>query len=186
MVWGTLRGQTDETIHVMAHRDGFFDAAGDNASGVASMILLAKHYSGIPQSERPRTMIFIGLNGHHNSGSGFGVGRMWLAANHEILFDKTALLINAEHPSTIQTIIRPRYLNRDDEVIWSNSYTAFPLVCRRLYTTRTQSGCPRCVQGIRYQYLSRTKSPGPCRGSESSVSVRSRAHDNRLFSLFSQ
>lgn len=44
MVWGTLRGQTDETIYVMAHRDGFFDAAGDNASGVASMISLAKHY----------------------------------------------------------------------------------------------------------------------------------------------
>ena len=125
MVWGTLRGQTDETIYVMAHRDGFFDAAGDNASGVASMISLAKHYAGRPQSERPRTLIFIGLDGHHNSGPGFGVGRMWLAANHETLFDKTALLINAEHPSTIQTIIRPRYLRRDDEVIWSNSYAAF-------------------------------------------------------------
>ena len=125
MVWGTLRGRTDETIYVMAHRDGFFDAAGDNASGVASMISLAKHYAGIPRSERPRTMIFIGLDGHHNSGPGFGVGRMWLAANHETLFHKTALLINAEHPSTIQTVVRPRYLRRDDEIIWSNSYTAF-------------------------------------------------------------
>jgi len=71
------------------------------------------------------SVIFIGLDGHHNSGPGFGVGRMWLAANHETLFDKTALLINAEHPSTIQTIVRPRYLRRDDEIIWSNSYTAF-------------------------------------------------------------
>ena len=125
MVWGSLCGQTDETIYVMAHRDGFFDAAGDNASGVASMIALAEHYAGIPASERLRTMIFIGLDGHHNSGPGFGVGRMWLAANHETLFDKTALLINAEHPSTIQTIVRPRYLRRDNEIIWSNSYTAF-------------------------------------------------------------
>ncbi|HAJ76018.1 MAG TPA: hypothetical protein DCM64_06140 [Gammaproteobacteria bacterium] len=125
MVWGSLPGQTDETIYVMAHRDGFFDAAGDNASGVASMIELAEYYVGIPAEERRRTLIFIGLDGHHNSGPGFGVGRMWLAANHESLFDKTALLINAEHPSTVQTIVRPRYLNRDEEIVWSNSYTAF-------------------------------------------------------------
>ncbi|MBT72507.1 MAG: hypothetical protein CMQ15_10810 [Gammaproteobacteria bacterium] len=125
MVWGTLPGQTDETIYVMAHRDGFFDAAGDNAAGVASMIELAEYYAGIPAEERRRTLIFIGLDGHHNSGPGFGVGRMWLAENHENLFDKTALLINAEHPSTVQTIVRPRYLNRDEEIIWSNSYTAF-------------------------------------------------------------
>ena len=44
-----------------------FDAAGDNASGVASMIALAEHYSKIPRVERKRTMVFIGLDGHHNS-----------------------------------------------------------------------------------------------------------------------
>lgn len=125
MVWGSLPGRTEETIYVMAHRDGFFDAAGDNASGVASMIALAEYYAQFPKSERRRTLVFIGLDGHHNSGPGFGVERMWLAANHETLFDQTALLINAEHPSTVQTIVRPRYLNRDDEMIWSNSYTAF-------------------------------------------------------------
>jgi hypothetical protein len=125
MVWGYLPGQSDETVYVMAHRDGFFDAAGDNASGVASMIALAEYYAGVPQSERRRTMVFIGLDGHHNSGPGFGVGRMWLAENHETLFNKTALLINAEHPSTVQTVVRPRYFNRDEEVIWSDSYTAF-------------------------------------------------------------
>ena len=38
LVWGTLPGATDETIYIMAHRDGWFDASGDNASGVASMI----------------------------------------------------------------------------------------------------------------------------------------------------
>src|SRR6185312_11484654 len=35
LVWGTLPGETDETIYVIAHRDGWFDAAGDNAGGVA-------------------------------------------------------------------------------------------------------------------------------------------------------
>ena len=75
LVWGTLPGATDETIYIMAHRDGWFDAAGDNASGVASMIGLAEHYAEIPRAERRRTLVFVGLDGHHNSGPGQGVGR---------------------------------------------------------------------------------------------------------------
>src|SRR6185503_11744441 len=38
LVWGTLLGTSDETIYLVAHRDGWFDAAGDNASGVASIV----------------------------------------------------------------------------------------------------------------------------------------------------
>ena len=123
IVWGTLPGATDETIYIMAHRDGSFDASGDNASGVASMIGLAEHYARIPQAERRRTIIFLGIDGHHNSGEGSGVGRQWMADNREELFAKTALVINAEHPSTVQTSVRPRYLRRD-EIIWANTYTA--------------------------------------------------------------
>ena len=122
IVWGTLPGATDETIYIMAHRDGWFDAAGDNASGVASMIGLAEHYAKIPQTERRRTMIFLGLDGHHNSGEGSTVGGRWLRDNQDELFAKTALAINAEHPSTVQTSVRPRYLGRD-EIIWTNTYT---------------------------------------------------------------
>ncbi len=123
IVWGTLPGATDETIYIMAHRDGWFDASGDNASGVASMIGVAEHYARIVQSERPRTIIFLGIDGHHNSGEGSAVGGRWLAENREELFSKTALVINAEHPSTVQTSARPRYLRRD-EIIWANTYTA--------------------------------------------------------------
>ena len=50
LVWGTLPGATDETIYVIAHRDGFFDAADDNASGVASMLGLANFCEN---SEKP-------------------------------------------------------------------------------------------------------------------------------------
>ena len=28
-VWGTLPGATDETVYIIAHRDGWFDASGD-------------------------------------------------------------------------------------------------------------------------------------------------------------
>jgi hypothetical protein len=125
LVWGTLPGASDETIYIVAHRDGWFDAAGDNAGGVAAMVGLAEYYSRIPSAQRRRTMVFIGLDGHHNTGPGAAAGGAYLndPANKAKLFAKTALSINCEHPSTIQTYVRPRYL-AGDAVRWSNTYTA--------------------------------------------------------------
>jgi peptidase M28-like protein len=125
LVWGTLPGATDETIYIVAHRDGWFEASGDNAGGVAAMVGLAEYYSKVPQAQRRRTMVFIGLDGHHNTGPGSAVGGVWLnePANKSKLFAKTALSINCEHPSTIQTYVRPRYL-AGEVVRWSNMYTA--------------------------------------------------------------
>lgn len=102
LVWGTLPGATDETIYVIAHRDGFFDAAGDNASGVATMLGLAEHFAKIPKSQRRRTMVFLGTDGHHQIKPG-GFGREWLVANRDKFFSKTALMINAEHPAEVMT-----------------------------------------------------------------------------------
>ncbi len=87
---------------MIAHRDGWFDAAGDNASGVATLLGLAEYFARVPQNQRRRTMIFIGTDGHHQISPG-GYGREWLAANRNTLFAKTALLINAEHPSEVLT-----------------------------------------------------------------------------------
>src|SRR5579871_1567541 len=41
--WGVLPGTTDENILIMAHHDGFFDAALDNASGTALMLEIARY-----------------------------------------------------------------------------------------------------------------------------------------------
>jgi hypothetical protein len=123
LVWGTLPGATDETIYVVAHRDGWFYAAGDNGGGVASMLGLAEYYAKIPQSQRRRTMVFIGLDGHHNTGEGSGVGRKWLAENKDKFFQRTALMINCEHPATLQTYVRPRYQEQRD-LVWSNTALA--------------------------------------------------------------
>ncbi len=130
IVWGSLPGLTDETIYVMAHRDGWFEASGDNASGVASMLALAEHYARIPPADRRRTLLFLGLDGHHNSGEGSSVGGRWLADNRAELFAKTALVINAEHPSTVQTTTHPRWASRTEnlgqgeDIFWANTYTA--------------------------------------------------------------
>jgi hypothetical protein len=115
LVWGTLPGATDETIYIMAHRDGWFDAATDNASGVATMLGLAEHFAKIPRQRRRRTIVFVGLDGHHNDA---GVGRMWMVAHRDELFAKTALAINAEHTSTIQTYFYGERIRQ------ANTYTA--------------------------------------------------------------
>ena len=120
-IWGTLPGATDETIYILAHRDGWFDASGDNAGGVASMLGLAEHYAKTPRAQRKRTMVFVALDGHHNSGDGSAVGNKWLVENRGKLFAKTALAINVEHPSTVQTQSRPRYYNAN-EIVWGNTY----------------------------------------------------------------
>jgi hypothetical protein len=92
-VWGTLPGATDEKILVVAHRDGYFEAAGDNASGMATMLGLAEYFAQIPQDQRRRTIQFIGSTGHH----GTAIGVQWIADNAETALDGTALIINAEH-----------------------------------------------------------------------------------------
>jgi hypothetical protein len=116
LVWATLPGATDETIYVMAHRDGWFDAATDNASGVATMLGLAEHFAKIPQARRRRAIAFVGLDGHHNDSG--GVGRMWMVDHRDQLFSRTALMINAEHTSTIQTYFYGERIRR------TNTYTA--------------------------------------------------------------
>jgi Peptidase family M28 len=101
-VWATLPGATSETVHILAHRDGWFESGTDNASGVATMVGLADYFSKIPKEKRRRTIVFMGSTGHHNGGNMSGT---WLLDHHEEVFAKSALLINCEHTSTIQTYL---------------------------------------------------------------------------------
>ena len=101
-VWGTLPGATSETVHVLAHRDGWFESGTDNASGVATMVGLAEYFSKIPKEKRRRSIVFIGTTGHHNGGNMSGT---WLLDHRDEVFANSALLINCEHTSTIQTYL---------------------------------------------------------------------------------
>jgi hypothetical protein len=92
-VWGTLPGATDETVFVVAHRDGWFEAANDNGTGVATMVGLAEYFATIPQAQRKRTIVFLGTTGHHDGTAESGT---WLS-QHKDVFAKTALIINCEH-----------------------------------------------------------------------------------------
>jgi hypothetical protein len=98
-VWATLPGATDEQVMVVAHRDGWFEGANDNAAGVATMVGLAEYFAKIPRAERRRTIVFLGTTGHHNSTAESGA---WFAAHPEV-FEKTALLLNCEHTGGLES-----------------------------------------------------------------------------------
>jgi hypothetical protein len=97
-VWGTLPGTTDEDIIVLAHMDGYFDSALDNASGLAVMVGLLEHFSKVPQAQRRRNIRFLGSAGHHG-----GPGTRWLHDNRETALAKTTLMINLEHVAAVRT-----------------------------------------------------------------------------------
>jgi peptidase M28-like protein len=99
-IWGTLPGATDETVVIVAHRDGWFEAANDNGTGIATMVGLAEYFAKIPQAQRRRTIVFLGTTGHHDGTAESGT---WLSQHKEV-FAKTALLINCEHTAANQLI----------------------------------------------------------------------------------
>ena len=97
-VFGTLPGTTDEKIYVMAHMDGYYDAALDNASGMAVMISLAEHFAQIPAEQRRRDIVFIGTAGHH-----VGSPNATFLRDNGML-ENTALMINCEHIAPTQFV----------------------------------------------------------------------------------
>ena len=97
-IFGTLPGTTDETIYVMAHMDGYYDAALDNASGMAVMMGLAEYFAHVPAEERRRTITFIGTAGHHVGSPNAPYLR------DQGLLEKTALMLNCEHIAPTQFV----------------------------------------------------------------------------------
>jgi peptidase M28-like protein len=127
-VYAVLPGASDEEVLVMAHTDGFFQGAMDNASGMATAIDIARHYAAIPQSQRPRTMVFVATPDHHHGET----GRDLMIRTHD--WSKVAVVLNAEHTS--QTLL---YMFNAD-LMTSNAISA-----RRWFA----SGSPRFQQLVK-------------------------------------
>ena len=99
LVWGILPGMSDEKIIINAHRDGYYEAANDNATGIATVLGLAEYFAKMPKEKRRRTLIVIGNPGHHNT----PVGSQYLVAHKDEFYSKAALLINCEHTAQYRT-----------------------------------------------------------------------------------
>jgi hypothetical protein len=139
LVWGTLPGATDETIFVLAHRDGWFDASIDNGSGISQQIGLAEYFAKIPRAQRRRTIVFVATDGHHAPGQitkddptgegGEGEGRTWMRLQGERkqpLLAKTALFINCEHPSAVDLVVGSKSLIATNTTMPNQWYAGGP------------------------------------------------------------
>lgn len=98
-VWGTLPGMTSEEIFIKAHHDGYFEAAMDNASGVATVVALAEYFAKVPKAQRRRTITFLSVAAHHGGGD-----REWMADPAHPIRPDTALMINCEHTAVVTSM----------------------------------------------------------------------------------
>jgi hypothetical protein len=97
----TLPGVSDEEIVVMSHTDGYFQAATDNAAGMASALEIARFYAAKPRQERPRTMKFIQFPDHHHGE--VARGRPGVGIDDTYPWERVAVKLTMEHPS--QTLL---------------------------------------------------------------------------------
>jgi len=99
---GVIKGKSEKVILTIAHADGYFDAAGDNADGLAMMIAQIRHFAA--KRETPdHTLVFVSTAGHHGPGNG---PRDFIKTN-PTLTANTVLLINLEHISQVDLVTSP-------------------------------------------------------------------------------
>jgi len=90
---GIVPGKSDENIVVNAHADGWYDAAGDNADGLAVLVALARHFA-LPANKPDRTLVFVASGGHHSTGLN---GPANVVKMNEALLKNSVLVVNLEH-----------------------------------------------------------------------------------------
>jgi hypothetical protein len=120
MVWAVIPGQTDEMVIVNGHRDGYFEGAADNASGVATTIGLAEYFAKLPKQQRRRTIVLVNSPGHHGTPD---LGLKWIQDNKNTeLHGNLVMFINGEHTAAGQTYLRGpviRKANAPNAFWWS-------------------------------------------------------------------
>lgn len=92
---GSISG---ESIIVNAHADGWYDAAGDNADGLAVLLAMARHFSR-QENRVDRTLVFVASGGHHSTGLNGPAN--FVRLNRE-LAGKAVLVLNLEHIAQFQ------------------------------------------------------------------------------------
>ena len=120
----TLPGVSDEEIMVLAHTDGYFQAATDNNSGMASALEIARHYAALPLEQRPRTMKLISFPDHHH---GESRQRAWRATISRTLRLGSRVALKLTHGASV----RDAALHVQRRLTPPNSISAIALECAR-------------------------------------------------------
>lgn len=63
-VVGYLPGVSEEIVLIQSHHDSATTGATEDASGTASVMALARYFAKLPQSQRPRTLMFATMDTH--------------------------------------------------------------------------------------------------------------------------
>ena len=93
-VIGYLPGRgSEENMIINAHVDGWFDAAGDNADGLAVLVAMAKHFA-MPEHQLERGLVFVASGGHHSRGLN---GPSNVVSMNPKLLSKSVMMLNLEH-----------------------------------------------------------------------------------------
>lgn len=106
-VLGFIPGSSDETVVLTAHMDSFFYGASDNASGIANLLALARHFNRKGAPKPRRSMLFVGTSGHHvhdKTDGSYSNGVINLMQRHAEVLGKTVFVFNAEHPGAQHTV----------------------------------------------------------------------------------
>ncbi len=69
-VCGKLPGKSPEMIVTHSHHDAVFQGAVQDASGISTMLSLAKYFSQIPAEQREKTMMFAATDTHYTDYNG--------------------------------------------------------------------------------------------------------------------
>ena len=121
MVIGKLEGTTDENVIMIAHTDGYFQAATDDGAGTAALLGTAEYFVKQPKEQRRRTMYFIATPDHHGGDN----GGKWMVENLKPLFPKTLVIVNAEHVAAMHPVI-DRVWGTSGEPVLVNSNDSGP------------------------------------------------------------
>jgi hypothetical protein len=113
IVVGKLGGMTDENIIMLAHTDGYFEAATDDGAGTAALLGTAEYFAKLPKEQRRRTMYFIATPDHHGGDN----GGKWMVQNLASIFPKTAVIVNAEHVAAMDAVWDRAVWGSNDEPV---------------------------------------------------------------------
>jgi len=144
-----IPGQSAKRIIVNAHADGYFQGGDDNASGLAVLVGLARHFAKQPQPKH--TLMFVASGGHHGPGNGPGA----LVAAHPELKDNTLLVINLEHVAYLDVVRGKTRAPDNIGMVWETSVTeaakAVGVTNESPFLIDLWSRAPRCFGVATYQ-----------------------------------
>ena len=127
-VLGVIPGRSDEVVMLTAHLDAFFYGANDNASGLAVMLALARHYARKDAPPPQRTLVFVATSGHHvhDDAGSYSAGVADLIARHRQGFlARTLLVYNAEHIGARRTEVQRDLITGGNLVVTTNQENPF-------------------------------------------------------------